>query len=145
MGPNRLILCESGTAVFVGMRRALEQCPLPLRQTRTVDAALAELAAAPRSVLIAELTGENADQIVALLRSIARRYPSVRAMVVLSRGMQEYEPLVRELGAVHVELSARDGSRMVELAQRHLLRQQNVGPGTGRLTDNVVAQLPWGD
>lgn len=145
MGPSRLILCESGTAVLVGMRRALEQRDLPLRQTRTTEAALAELEIAPRSVLIAELTCEHAEAVLGLLETVARRLPSVRAMVVLARGMQDYESLVRSLGAVHVEQSARDGSRLVELAHRHLLRRQPDGPDTGRLTDNVPTQLPWGD
>lgn len=144
MGPSRLIICESQTAVIVGMRRALLKRPLPIRQTRTADEALTELRQAPRSVLVVELSAANAAEMLALVDLTVRRYPHARVLAVTARGRETYEPLLRELGAVHVQRSVRDGTALVELAHQHLQRPQPT-VNSGRLTDNVVQQLPWSE
>ena len=126
------------------MRRALLSRALPVRQTRTAEQALLELRQAPRSVLIVELAKRSAPAVLALLEIVDRRFPHARTLAVTARGMEGYEPLLRELGAVHVEHSARDGTALVDLAHLHLSRLRPTTT-TGRLTGNPGQPLPWGD
>ncbi len=99
-----------------------------------------ELAGAPASFLILELTAKNGRWLIDTLTELQRHWPGVRAAVVADRPLTEWEWLMREAGAVHFLTSPRKLAPLVELACRHLA----AAPAPRQsLPERIWSSLPW--
>jgi hypothetical protein len=64
-----------------------------------------------------------------------------RVVVLAQRGLEDYEELVRELGAAAFVTSPRDLRPIVRLARGHLAAAP---VEESNMIDRIRAQLPWG-
>ncbi len=150
----RVLICERGDAVVLAVRRALAGLDVRTVRTVTADDALVELARVPRSVVAVEVAERTLAATLELIDT-ARRVHACRLVAVLPRGMERFEPLVRELGAAHVVVSARDLTCVREIVERHLLepiRQEShkvpfadTFGQPERMFAEAMHRLPWGD
>jgi|GEM_PF-6548961 len=148
----RVLICERGDAVVLAVRRALAGLDVRTVRTVTADDARAELARVPRSVVTVEVAERSLAATLELIDA-ARRVRECRLVAVLPRGMERFEPLLRELGAVHVVVSARDLSCVREIVERHLLeplrqasREVPFADTFGqpeRMFAEAMSRLPW--
>jgi len=137
--PGCFIVSERTGRWAVALRRALPEAPL--RETRTLDECRAELDLAPAGVVAVEFTAARAEETAAFLMQVARRYPSVRVVVLADRGLAEHEWLLRELGAAAWTDSPRELAAIVEVTRRRLESAAAPRPG---LREQMLARLPWG-
>jgi hypothetical protein len=121
MGRSSLIMCERRGTWAVAVRRHLP-LELRLRETRSAADCLAELAAAPASLVALELTRARPEVALSLVREIDLAFPLARSVVMADRGLESWEWLVREAGAVHFTTSPRDAAALARLASRHAAR-----------------------
>jgi DNA-binding NtrC family response regulator len=119
----------------------------------------------PASLVVCELREETLDEGLHLVMEVARRYPTARTAVVTRFELGMYEPLARELGAIHFATSPFDAAELCRVARRHLRRQnrraydgeirtgQGAAPSDGprnsqlepwsKIVSRVRGRLPW--
>ena len=137
---GRLVVLEHSGVWAATLRRLGVSEGSGLRETRSVGESNAELALAPASLLVVEVTPTSALAICEQIFTWESRFPCARAVVVMAPDLRRWEPLVREAGAVHVVDSPRRLSEIVGLAARHwrAYPQRVDGP-----RERVWASLPW--
>jgi hypothetical protein len=141
MNQSCVIVCERTLRWATAIRRHLGS-DIRLRQTRGLGECAHELAAAPASLLALEVTRENLSGVLTLLSDLGRKFPLARAMVLAERGLEPYEWLLREAGAVHFTTSPREPDELARLATRHVNR---VGVSETHWAARIWSSLPWSD
>ena len=136
----RLILWEHTTCWAAALRQATSDQPIRLVETRTWGESLGHLGEASRSVVALELAPQRAEQVLAALEELDRRFPHAVPIVLASRGMKAYGPLMREAGAMLFAVSPRRLDIVARLVRRHLDRMPEQ---TDDLRDAVWARMPW--
>jgi DNA-binding response OmpR family regulator len=136
-----LICCERhGTwaAVLTGPGKLPHRA---VRQTRSPLECLAVLRDAPTATVLVELRPESLDRGLDLLEHVRRFYPRATTLCVAQRGLEPYEVLARELGAVYFSTSPR-GARTLVRQLRPFVSEQ---PGSDDPVAQLLAELPWGE
>ncbi len=135
-----LLVCESSNRWTVALRWGLGSDPARLTVTHDWNDCWMRLEDAPASFLALELNEVNLESSVGRLQDVARKFPQARASVMCDRSLAACQWVMREAGAVHVAVSARDIAALIRLAQRHFeaVRQPEVGYRQG-----VWDRLPW--
>ena len=136
----RLILWERTTCWAPALRQATSDQPIRLVETRTWGECLGHLGEASRSVVALELVPQRAEQVLAALEELDRRFPHAVPIVLASRSMKAHGPLMREAGAMLFASSPRRLNVVAQLVRRHLDRMPEQ---TGRPRDAVWARMPW--
>jgi hypothetical protein len=137
----KLIVCERTGRWAVALRRELAESGVRVWETRTLADCRDELVENPASFAVVEL-GTNLGGLLRLLASQPRRFPAARLAVVANRSQADYEPLIREAGAVHFLCSPRKAGLLARLACRHLAQ---VPPPQQSFAERIWASLPWGE
>ncbi len=139
MSRPRVIVCERRGIWAAGLKRFLPR-ETRVREMRVLADCQAELAAAPGSLLVVELSQANVEPVLNLFSRLNDRFSGAAAAVVAPRELSAYEPLVREAGSVYFTGSPRRCDVLARLVTRHLARS----PAT-RLTlaAQVCEWLPW--
>lgn len=135
----RLLVCESSGRWAAALCRELGPT-IDLVETRNVAECWERLAEAPASLLVVELTGGNADALLARMGSCPRCFPLARAVVVADRRLAGHEWLAREAGAVMFVTSPRRAVALANLARRHLASRPEPSETT---TQRIWNALPW--
>lgn len=136
-----LICCERhGTwaAALAGPDRLPQRA---VRQTRSPLECLAALREAPSAVVLVELRPESLDRGLDLLEHVRRYYPRATTLCVAQRGLEPYQALARELGAVYFSTSPRE-ARTLARQLRRLVSEQPSGDDP---VAQLLAELPWGE
>ncbi len=102
----------------------------------------AGLAAAPASLLALELTRENCSEVLALVSDMRREFPLARVLVLADRGMEAFEWLLREAGAVHFTTSPRMLDGLAHLVRSHFSR---IPEPPAEFATRLWDSLPWRD
>jgi hypothetical protein len=147
MPAQSIVVCERGANVLLGLRRALGRQRVELAVVRTpadVEPRLRETAA---RLLVFEATPRDLDPLLDLTARLAAECPRLRSVAVLDHSVADYAGLFRELGAVHVEISARDLRPAVAIFNRLLAAEP--APAERELPldqycQRLLAELPWG-
>jgi hypothetical protein len=113
-----------------------------MRQTRGLGECAAELADAQSSLVVLELTRQNFSGVLRLVSELGRKHPVARAIVLAERGLEDYEWLLREAGAIHFTSSPRELAGLERLVRNHF-RRLPVIPTT--LAAQVWETLPWSE
>lgn len=136
-----MMVCERSGKWAVALAPHLAPT-IRLRQTRSLVECSAVLAQAPASLLAVEATRENLAGVLALLVDVAKKFSQARAIVLADRGLESYEWLLREAGAVHFTVSPRESHDLALLARRHL---EHAGAARADLAAQIWDALPWSD
>jgi hypothetical protein len=137
----RLLVFERTGQWATGLRRELAESGLRVRELRTLDDCETELAEAPASFLVLELTPRNLASLLAALPRWRKEYPALRVAAVAGRELAPFEWLMREAGAVHFSCSPRQLSALARIIVRH---GAQVPPPPQSLAERLWAGLPWG-
>ena len=139
-GEALLIVCERDGRWSTALRLRMPQGLPQICETRVLDDCWATLRQCPASFVVVELTETGADALLDRLACRERLFPLVRVAVVADRQLADYEPLVREAGAIHFTTSIREAAPLADLARRHLDR----APRPDRThTEKIFDRLPW--
>lgn len=140
MGFARFLVCEASKRWTVALRWALAGDDSRFAVVQNLDGCWQTLNCSPGSFLALELTESNLESIVERLEDLRSRFPLARAAVMCDRSLASCQWLVREAGAVHVAVSTRDMSTIVQLAERHIaqVRQPEVG-----IRQKIWDRLAW--
>jgi len=115
---GRLIVCERSGAWAVAVRSVFAEI-FQLVETRSFAAAFAELCSRPASLVLAEATVANLDELVAQLRRQSLLFPQVRAVILGLGDDSEAAWLLRLAGAVAVVPRVSDLAKIEPLCRRH--------------------------
>lgn len=137
----RLLVCEQTGRWAAGLRRELAESGVRVRELRSLDDCGPELADAPASFLVLELTRRHLAALLTALPLWRKCHPAMRAAVVAPRELAPFEWLVREAGAVHFLCSPRQLGALARIVLRH---GAQVPPPPQSLTQRLWAGLPWG-
>jgi hypothetical protein len=133
------IICERTGSWATALRRHLPR-DLRLRETRNLADCRGELAAAPASLVVVEVSESNLAAVVELAVDVERMFPWARMVAVASRGCEAWEWLLREAGAIHFTTSPRTADTLARLAARQTAR---IPTARGTLVAEVWDSLPW--
>jgi hypothetical protein len=140
------IFCETQGNWAVACRRALTAIPttdeIRLIETRTLAACRQEILDAPGAFVTIELTPACCDEALKFMMELPRWRPHVAFAVTADRAWRNYEPLVRELGAVHFVASPRQAHPLAEIAARHLAHWSE---SEQTPEERTLARLPWSE
>ena len=134
-----LLVCERRGTWAAAMRRHLPP-EIRLRETRSLAECAGGLVAAPASVVAVELTTTNLAGVLKLASELGRGFPLARLAVLAERGLEPFQWLLREAGAVHFTTSPRRPQELVRLVQRHAERIPR--PRTS-FAAQIWDWLPW--
>jgi hypothetical protein len=140
-GKPGVIVCERKGTWAASLRHHLPR-ELRLRETRSLTECLAELAAAPASLAVVELSEANHARALDMVAEVGRRFPLALVVTVAPRGWEAWQWLAREAGAAHFTTSPRDGDLVARLAVRHAARLPT--PAT-TLSARIWDSLPWSE
>jgi hypothetical protein len=137
-----VILNERGGAWTAAVRRQLP-AEVRLYPARGLGECAAELAQHPGSLLALELTERNAMHVVALVDRMSRRFPGAVLIVLAQRGLEGFEGLCREAGAIYFTNSPRALAGLKGIVRRHFERAFK--PPALSLAEQTWNDLPWSD
>jgi hypothetical protein len=140
MPSARIIVCEKTGQWAIALRRLLAPGGHRVQETRSWPACWAELARHPASLLVVELTAQNAELVLERLTDLPRRFRHARAVVVGDRDLARYEWAVRSAGATHAVFTPRELPPAARLIARHLALAPQ--PELS-LREAVWRRLPW--
>lgn len=138
-----VIVWERGDILLARLRPALVERRIPVTHPADIRTCVAALDRWPTAAVVAEASDESIETLLDLLVLSHRRFPTARILVVTRRELAGYEPLLRELGAAHIETSPRDLRRVITVIERHrasLVRFES----TTNLIPDPLPELPWG-
>jgi len=142
--PPSLILCERTHRWAAAYRRQMRKSPqrnaIRLQEVRSLPECQRELEASPHSVVAVEVLPQNLAATAKTLSDWSRHYPRARFLSLAARGMEPYELLLREAGAIHITFSPRSLSPLLRLIRRHLARAPRVEQ---TLEETIWTALPW--
>jgi hypothetical protein len=136
------IICEQSGQWAAAWRRAARgsRWRIPLREARGVEQCRQSLTEARAGFVLVELRGDNTVGVLEFLDRLPCDCPAGRAAVVAQRGSEAYEPLARELGAIHFIHSSRQLAPLVEVVGRYLASQPLPQEG---VRQQIWRRLPW--
>lgn len=140
-GPPCVIVCERTGRWAVALRRELSGVAVRIQETRSLADAWSLLSRCPTAFVVAELTRNNADALLARLARMDRDYARARVAVVAQRELLGCQWLMREAGAVHFVVSSRDLAPLAQAICRH---REQMPVKKLSLAEQVWAELPWG-
>jgi hypothetical protein len=124
-----------GETISFAETRSPTECRGRLSERRTTTAGLP---------LLLEFTFGSAMDVCELLALHVRRFGDAPRIVVGSREVADYEPIVREAGATHFVMSVRDVRSCVAAYLRYRDDPRHVLLDEDRtLIDRIRASLPW--
>ncbi len=141
MSMPHVIVCERTGTWAAAIRRQLP-LDIRMRQTRGLAECVAELAEAPMSLLVLELTAQNLAGVLEVLGRLPGRFPLAQAIVVSDSRLKHSEWLVREAGAIYIAPSSRELAGLEETVRNHL---RCVPATRAGFAAEVWDALPWGD
>ena len=138
---STLVICEATGRWAAALRLALEGQAARVVETRSLAECGERIAELSAALVAVELTPSNLDAVLDWLLSAERSFPESRIVMLADRGLEEYELLARELGAVHFTTSPRSLAELVPL-----VRAAGAARSTQQgLTEQILADLPWSD
>jgi hypothetical protein len=124
-----------GERISIAETRSPAECRSRLAERRTTSAG---------RPLLLEFTLGSATDVCELLQRHVRRFGDAPRIVVGSREVADYEPVVREAGATHFVTSVRDLRPSVAAYLRYRDDPQHVSLADElSLTERIRASLPW--
>jgi hypothetical protein len=140
MSDARVIVCEKTGRWAFALRRALRGPQPRVTETRSLAGCWRELDQAPASLVAVEFSPESSEAILRRLLDLRSRYRWARAIVLAERGLEPFEWILREAGAVHVQFSPRSMIATARLIQRftHSVPSADIG-----LHEAVRRRLPF--
>ncbi|MBN1589703.1 MAG: hypothetical protein JW888_09320 [Pirellulales bacterium] len=135
----KVIVSEQSGCWAAALRRALGPA-VRIHETRSVVECWEDLAAAPDSLLVVEVTTGNLESFLERMARREREYPQARVAVVADRRLGTCRWLLLEAGAVLFVTSPRRLDGLAALAQRHLAAQPELA---AEKTQKIWATLPW--
>ncbi len=136
----RVVVCEKGNQWAVALRRALRPTGYRVVETRSLEECWQELSGRPASFVALELVSGNAEAVIRRLLDLGRRFRHAKAVVLAGRGLESYEWVMREAGAIHVLFSSRDLSAAARLVNQYM---QGVSEPAVGFHEAVWQELPW--
>ncbi len=141
-----LILFERAPRWAAAFRREMRKAakcgqPFPIQEVRSLPHCNRELEAAAQSVVALEILPQNLVSMAKAVSDWSRRFPRARFIALAARGLESYELLLREAGAIHVTYSPRSLAPLLRLIRRHLAREPQPEQ---TLEEAIWAGLPWG-
>ena len=138
-----LTICERSGKWATAWRQAARgsASQVPVREVRGFDECRQALAQARAGFVLVELTGENVADLCDFLNRLQFERPAVRIAVLAERGLEAYELIVRELGAIHFVDSPRSLVPLVNVIQRYLASQPRP---QASMREQIWERLPWG-
>ena len=146
-----VIMCERSGQWAAGLRRAVGNPAVRIRDTRRLADCLAELASAPASLVALEWTRDRRAECVDFLDRLTRCFPRARAVALAERAAAADEWLAREAGVIHFVASPRRLQPVARLIARHLSHfaaaaglegSAEAGQAAAAL-DQFWHELPW--
>ena len=138
----RVVVCEKGNQWAVALRRALGPTGYRVVETRSLEECWRELGRNPASFVALELVPGNAEAVIRRLLDLGRRFHHAQAVVLAERGLESYEWVLREAGAIHVLCSPRNLSAAARLVNQYM---QGVSEPALGVHETVWRKLPWAD
>ena len=114
-----------------------------LRETRGLGECAAELAATPTSLLAFELTRQNFAGVLPIVSRIGGTFPRARVIILAQRGLDDYQWVLREAGAIHFTSSPRALLGLGDVIRRHF--SGIPAPPIASLAAQAWDELPWSD
>src|SRR4051812_24719457 len=108
MSSPRLIVCEQTGRWAAALQRETTGPHIRVVETRSRAECEERLVETPNSLVALEMTAANLDATLGWLADAGRRFPAARAIVLADRGLEPYELLAREAGAIHFTTSPRE-------------------------------------
>lgn len=142
MTSARCIICERTARWASALRRPLQRRGVRVYETRSLEDCWQEVAAHPASVVGVEVTRANLASVVPWLTRLGPASPRARVVACVDRELISAQWLLREAGAVHVQLSPREITPLVRLIHRHL---DAAPPNPDTLRQQIWQRLPWAD
>jgi len=134
-----VVVCERDGIWAALLDRELDTS-LAVRETRTPGECLDVVTTFAGGVVVCELTEAHLNDTLALMMNLNLRFPAFRIVVVTTGKFAHLEPLVRELGAIHVITSPRKLPVLADLIPRHLARLHFPSQS---MTQRFWGNLPW--
>jgi hypothetical protein len=137
-----LTICERTGKWATAWRRTTRGAAwrVPLQEVRGLDECREALAPVRAGFVLVEMTGDNIAGLCKFLDRLQFDYPAARAAVLAQRGLDAYELIVRELGAIHFVDSPRRLAPLVGVVQRYLASQPSPQASAG---EQIWERLPW--
>ncbi len=137
---SSLVICERTGRWAVAFRRALGKGRASIKESRSLAACAAQLAAQPAAVVALEVTSANLDRVLTLVPAWQRRHPQCRFVALVAQELAPAGDLLREAGAMAVLHGARDVSQAARLVERHVaaLPAEDLA-----LEQSILSRLPW--
>ncbi len=146
MNQPALIVLERSGDWAVALRRHLDP-DVRVVETRSLRECTERLREHPAAIAALELTPTNPPAIVQFLARAGNEFPAVRAVVVASRQMAEYENLIREAGAIHFVVSTRSLGEVAEIIRRRQIQLEAISADIPDDAQDprpaILANLPW--
>ncbi len=143
MPPAAFIVYEKTGQWARCLRRRLAGRAIDVHEVRNVQACRELLSDAPKSIVAIEMAGDTLrvgraiDQILLL----GTEFPGMKWVVLADREAQACEPMLRELGAVHLIASTRHIGEVADIVAKHLQNTQTVLSTS--LADRLWKKIPW--
>ena len=134
-----LIVLESRGHWAAALRRLLPTHALPLRETRAMADCDVELATAPTSFVVAELTVAGATRLIEQFAAWRDLRPRSSLAMVAARELMPWRGLALEAGATLIAFSPRKLADLVAAVQRHATRYPQP---PGNAAERIWAELP---
>jgi DNA-binding response OmpR family regulator len=141
MAASRVIVCEQTGRWAAALRVAFEPATPGIVETRSLAECGERLAQWPRSLAAVELTTVRLDAVLEWLLHASRDFAEAQIVVLADRGLEHYELLARELGALHFTTSPRQLDQL--LPTLRLLESSR--PAELSVSEQIMAELPWGE
>jgi hypothetical protein len=136
----RVVVCEKCGEWALAIRRLLEAAECSVVETRSLDECWQELAQSPASFVALELLPGNTEAVLRRLLDMARQFRHARVVVLAQRGLESYQWVLREAGAVHVAFSYGSLPTVARLVDRHM---RDVSEPPISFRQAVWRRLPW--
>ncbi len=144
-GIMKLIICESTGEWATAVRRRLPS-EVSLVETRSLTEMSERLDESPAAVVAVEWFAGRAEMTLSEITRLGRKYPQAAVVVLADRDFSSPQNICREAGAMHVVLSRRRVSEIIEII-RHRLRSGNWTDQdideSSSFEDRLLASLPW--
>ncbi len=149
--PPRILVCEKhgkwARRLLGWQSRAASSHNIAIRQVRVLNACLAELEAAPASLLVVDVTPANLAEVLKLTQKIDHCFPCALWIAVTEQeggmhpeGVSLLKEITREAGAVYFGSLPDDVVAIASIAQRHVAQ---VPQSKESLATQVWQALPW--
>jgi hypothetical protein len=138
MSDARVIVCEKTGRWAIALRRALNDPPEHISETRSFQACWLELEQHPASLVALEFFPDDLETLLRRMMGLQRRYRRARVVVLGERGSEHCEWVLREAGAVHVLFSPRSLVATARLVKRHI---DSVPPAEFDIGEDVRRRL----